>query len=97
MNNILFSKYGTFLSGRSLPKEIVAEAGLSRHSSVTLDFKGIPAANQSFLNQLFLELSALGFKREDLIIVNDETTALTSRINEQMNLVLGNGTQANAK
>lgn len=87
MNNIIFSKYGTFLSGRSLPKEILSQEGITSHMAITLDFDKIPAANQSFLNQLFVDLSLLSYKYSDIRIVNANTAALTERIEEQLHIV----------
>jgi len=92
MNKILFSKYGTFLSGRSLSTEIISKEKINPLLPIELDFHGIPAANQSFLNQLFLDLAHLGFSWKDLVIVNAIPDILTQRIEDQLNIVFENRT-----
>lgn len=89
MNNFIkLSNYGTFLSGRSLPVEILAAEKIdSAFPKITLDFKEIPAANQSFLSQLFIELETRGFKCDDIQIINADTHQLKSRIDQQLAIV----------
>ncbi len=67
MKVIFLKQYGHFLSGRSLPKKIVAE--LNGEAEVTLDFSGVSACNQSFLNGLFQDIEAAGFKLADIKMV----------------------------
>ena len=59
MTTINLNKFGHFLSGRSLPSQILAvipEDGLD----IELDFTGVSGCNQSFLNELFQLLAARG-------------------------------------
>ena len=78
MKIIFLKKYGHFLSGRSLPKKIVAE--LNGEAGVTLDFSGVSACNQSFLNQLFQDIEAAGFKLAEVKVVGVETTTVKSLV-----------------
>jgi hypothetical protein len=78
MKVIFLKQYGHFLSGRSLPKKIVAE--LNGEAEVTLDFSGVSACNQSFLNQLFQDIEAAGFKLADIKMVGMETAPVKSLV-----------------
>jgi hypothetical protein len=78
MKIIFLKKYGHFLSGRSLPKKIVAE--LNGEAGVTLDFSGVSACNQSFLNELFQDIEAAGFKLAEVKVVGMETTTVKSLV-----------------
>ena len=81
-------KYGTFLSGRSLPDEIIFD-NLKPDSStpIVLDFYSIVASNQSFLNQLLLNLQSLGFNETNIVFKNVSNQELLVRINQQIQLV----------
>jgi hypothetical protein len=78
MKTIFLKKYGHFLSGRSLPKKIVAE--LNGEAEVTLDFSGVSACNQSFLNELFQDIEAAGFKLVDIKMVGMETAPIQTLV-----------------
>jgi STAS-like domain of unknown function (DUF4325) len=78
MKIIFLKHYGHFLSGRSLPKKIVAE--LNGEAEVTLDFSGVSACNQSFLNELFQDIEAAGFKLADIRMVGMETATVKSLV-----------------
>lgn len=47
---------------------------------VTLDFSGVAACNQSFLNQLFQDIEAAGFKLAEVKVVGMETTTVKSLV-----------------
>jgi hypothetical protein len=81
MKVIFLKKYGHFLSGRSLPKKIVAE--LNGEAEITLDFSGVSACNQSFLNQLFQDIEAAGFKLADIKMVGMESAPLKSLVDTE--------------
>ena len=59
MTTIRLKQYGHFLSGRSLPQKILSEVMID--NVIKLDFSGVSACNQSFVNELFnaLKLEAL--------------------------------------
>ena len=78
MKVIFLKKYGHFLSGRSLPKKIVAE--LNGEAEVTLDFSGVSACNQSFLNGLFQDIEAAGFKLAEITMVGMETSTVKTLV-----------------
>jgi anti-anti-sigma regulatory factor len=78
MKIVFLKQYGHFLSGRSLPQKIVAE--LKGQAEVTLDFSGVSACNQSFLNGLFQEIEAAGFKLADIKMVGMETAPVRTLV-----------------
>lgn len=94
MNKVKLSKYGTFLSGRSLPKEIISNEKVDPKQPIELDFSDIPAVNQSFLSQLFLDLALLGYVWTDIHFKNVTTDALSSRIEQQLDIVFDRPTSA---
>jgi phosphoribosylaminoimidazole (AIR) synthetase len=78
MKIISLKQYGHFLSGRSLPKKIVAD--LNGEAEVTLDFSGVSACNQSFLNELFQGIESAGFKLATIQMVGMETATVKSQV-----------------
>jgi hypothetical protein len=86
MKIIFLKKYGHFLSGRSLPKKIVAE--LNGEARVTLDFSGVSACNQSFLNELFQDIEAAGFKLAEVKVVGMETTTVKSLVEAERTIFI---------
>ena len=58
MTTVKLAKFGHFLSGRSLPQKIVDDAVVDGGGEVALDFTGVAACNQSFVNELFQRLEA---------------------------------------
>jgi len=57
MTTVKLAQFGHFLSGRSLPRKIVDDA-IVDGGEVVLDFTGVTACNQSFVNELFQRLEA---------------------------------------
>jgi hypothetical protein len=85
---VKLSKYGEFLSGRSLPSRIIREEKERLLSKpVYIDFADIPLVNQSFLSQLFFELSKMGFDQSDLIFQNVSDQGIQTRIDQQLVLI----------
>jgi hypothetical protein len=74
MKTISLKKYGHFLSGRSLPLKIIAD--VSDSEELALDFAGVIGCNQSFLNELFQRIEAVGLKLRDVIIVGLENATI---------------------
>lgn len=74
MKTISLKQYGHFLSGSSLPLKIIADVRGSEE--LILDFAGIIACNQAFLNELFQRIEAVGLKLRDVKIVGLENATV---------------------
>ncbi len=83
MSKIDLRKFGHFLSGRTLPRQIMSEVEVDNASDVVLDFQGIVACNQSFLNELFQQLEAKRIKLNLIKIVGMESETLREMVERE--------------
>ena len=74
MTTIRLKQYGHFLSGRSLPQKILSEVMID--NVIKLDFSGVSACNQSFVNELFQCIEARGIKLSTVEIIGLDTSNL---------------------
>jgi hypothetical protein len=77
-------KHGQFLSGRSLPREIINQNTYTPGAKVELDFNGVVSCNQSFLNELFMALRDAGVGLIQVSYTN-APVELARRIQDEIN------------
>ncbi len=82
---INLGKYGHFLSGRSLPSNIVREVDDIHITAegITLDFSGVQSCNQSFVNELFQRLTERSIDVTNISFINFETLTVKTIVERE--------------